>query len=63
MKNQQSVNSVITLGVAGHLVSAIVQGVVGNEVADTLQGSEVTSELLQDLAQTEFQKVVVGKGK
>lgn len=58
MKNNNSVASVIALGVAGQLVATIVQGVVGNDVADTINGSELTREMLQDQAQLEFQKVL-----
>lgn len=56
MQLQDSHRTVCTLGNGAELVAAIVQGVVGNDVADTLDGSPLTRNTIFNLAQLEFQE-------
>lgn len=56
MKHQQSERSLVTLGNAGELVNNIVQGVIGNEVADTFNGTPLSREVIYDSALTQFQQ-------
>lgn len=58
MKLRQTQQTIVTGANAGALVQHIVQGVVGNEVADTLQGSPLASGIIQDMAQAKFQQAV-----
>lgn len=55
MNLRESQQSLTTLANAGELVGIIAQGVVGNEVADTFNGSPLTRAVLHNLAQTKFQ--------
>lgn len=52
----QSISSVITLGNATELATGIIRGMLGQEVADTIMGSDLTNEVLHDMIQVEFQK-------
>jgi len=54
MKHQQSQQSVSTLANGAELVNAIVQGLVGNEIADTINGSPLTRSLVYTMSQTQF---------
>lgn len=47
--------TVVVLGNAAELVSNIVKGVMGNEVADTINGSPLTQNMLHNLTQTSLQ--------
>lgn len=58
MNLKQSTQTAVTLANAGELVRVIAQGVVGNEVADTFNGSPLTRGILYNLAQTRFQAAV-----
>lgn len=58
MKTQESEKTVVTLANASELVRCIAQAVVGNDIADTFGGSDLTSNTLYNLAQTSFQKKV-----
>jgi hypothetical protein len=58
MKLQQSSTTVLTLANASELVCRIAQGVVGNDVADTFNGTPLTRGTLYQLAQTEFQNAL-----
>jgi len=58
MQNKQSETTLVTLANAAELVRHIVQGIVGNEVADTLNGSPLTRQVIYDFAQSEFQSSV-----
>lgn len=55
MKNKESVRTLVVLANASELVVAISQQVIGNEVADTFNGSPLSRELIHNLAQTTFQ--------
>lgn len=55
MKNKQSTTSVVVLANAGELVRTIAQGVLGNDVADTFAGSELSRDIVHGLAQSRFQ--------
>ena len=58
MKNRNSVNTIVVLANAAELVNNIAQGVIGNEVADTFDGSPLTTSLVHNLAQVQFQAAV-----
>jgi hypothetical protein len=58
MKHAKSQQTLTTLANAGELVNAIVQGVIGNEVADTFNGSPLSRGVVYQLAQTQFQAKV-----
>lgn len=58
MKLRQTEQTVTTLANASELVRNIAQGVVGNEVADTLNGTPLNRDTIQGLAAVEFQKAV-----
>jgi hypothetical protein len=58
MQNRESEHTVVTLANAGDLVVRIAQNIVGNEVADTLNGSPLTRSLIQNLSQSKFQQAV-----
>ena len=53
-----SVETAIVLANGAELVSCIAREVVGNEVADTYAGSELTRSVIYNLAQTKFQSAV-----
>lgn len=46
--------SLRTLGNASELVAAIAQEVVGNDVADSINGSVITRDVVYQLAQSQF---------
>ncbi len=55
--SQQSVNQTLaTLGNANELVRFVAQEVVGNEVADTLNGSPIGQSTIYSLSQAAFMK-------
>lgn len=56
MKLQQSEQTVVTLANASELVRNITQGVLGNDVADTVNGAPINSDMINNLATVEFQK-------
>ncbi|EKD22585.1 MAG: hypothetical protein ACD_84C00041G0003 [uncultured bacterium] len=55
MKNRSSERTIVTLANASELVVALTRSVVGNDVADSLNGSPLSRELIHNLAQTSFQ--------
>jgi hypothetical protein len=55
MKLKQSTGTAVVLANASELVLHIGQAVIGNEVADTFDGSPITRATIYNLAQTEFQ--------
>ena len=58
MLKKDSQQTLVTLANGAELVRSIAQGVMGNEVADTFQGSALTRGVLLNLAQTQFQAAV-----
>jgi hypothetical protein len=56
MQLQDSHRTVCTLANAAELVAAIAQGIVGNDVADTIDGSPLTRATIFNLAQLNFQE-------
>jgi len=56
MKHPESVTSTLTLANAGELVNNIARGVLGNDVADTFQGSVISRGLIYNLVQTHAQE-------
>lgn len=55
MIHKQTEKSVCTLANGAELVFNIVAGVLGNEVADTFNGSPLTRDVIYQSAQTQFQ--------
>jgi hypothetical protein len=56
MKSALSENTVVVLGNANELAVNIIQGVMGNEIADSIGDSPVTRDVIYNMVQTEFQK-------
>ena len=55
MKHPESERTLVSLANASELVIGITHSIVGNEIADTFNGSQISRELLHKLAQTTFQ--------
>jgi len=55
MKLKESQETLVTLANASELVANIAQAVVGNDIADTFDGSPLTRAVLYDLSMTKFQ--------
>jgi hypothetical protein len=58
MKSRESEKTLVTLANATELVRTIVQGVIGNDVADTFAGSPLTTSVINQIAQARFQASV-----
>jgi hypothetical protein len=58
MNKMESIMTVTTLANGSELVRLVAQEVLGNEVADTFNGSELTRSVLYDLSQTKFQEAL-----
>lgn len=58
MKRKESEQTLVVLANAAELVNNIAQGVIGNEVADTFAGNDLTRGVVYNLAQTQFQAAV-----
>jgi len=56
MKSAECVTSVLTLANAGELVNNIARNVLGNDVADTFQGSVISRGLIYNMVQTQAQQ-------
>lgn len=52
---KESERTLVTLANASELVNNIAQGVIGNEVADTFNGSPLTRATIYNLTQTRIQ--------
>lgn len=57
MKNVNSLQTVVTLANAAELVAGISKEVLGNDVADMVGGSELTAEVVRDIALAQIQSV------
>jgi hypothetical protein len=55
MKSRESEKTLVTLANATVLTRTIVQGVLGNDVADTLAGAPLTTDVINQIAQAKFQ--------
>jgi hypothetical protein len=55
MKHRETERSLVTLANASELAIIVTQNIVGNEIADTFNGSPLSRELIHNLAQTKFQ--------
>lgn len=55
MQLTQTQQTVTTLGNAGDLVYNVVNGVLGNDVADTFNGSPLTRQVIYNLALARIQ--------
>lgn len=49
MKLKQSEQTLVTLGNAANVVALIAQEVLGDDVADTLEGSPITRQAIHDM--------------
>lgn len=55
MQNRETEKTLVTLANATELTRVVVQGVVGNDVADTIEGSTLTGDLINEIALARFQ--------
>jgi hypothetical protein len=55
MKNTASLQTVVTLANAGELVCSIAKEVLGNDVADMVDGNELVPAAVRSIALTEIQ--------
>ena len=58
MIHKETERTVVTLANASELVLCVTQCVVGNEIADTFNGSPLSRGLIHNLAQSTFQSAV-----
>ena len=58
MKNVESANTLVVLANASELVAAIAGEVLGDGIASTFAGAELTTNAIHQLAQTQFQATV-----
>jgi len=56
MKNPNCVISTLTLANAGELVNNIARNVLGNDVADTFQGSVISRGMIYTMVQNQAQQ-------
>lgn len=61
MKNKNSINTLITLGNAAALTAAIAKRVLGEQVASSFAGTELTDAHIHQLTQTVVQRVIAKK--
>jgi hypothetical protein len=55
MKNIASLQTVATLANAAELAAGIAKEVLGNDVADAVEGSELTADVVRDIALAQIQ--------
>lgn len=55
MQTKATEKTILSLANAGELVQNVVRNVVGNEIADTLDGTTLSRGMLYELSQTSFQ--------
>lgn len=58
MKYKESQRTLATLACANALANALAMDIIGNEVADTLEGQPITRPIIDNLQQTAIQKAV-----
>ena len=58
MKHKETERTIVTLANASELVVCVIQNIVGNEIADTINGSPLTREAVHHIAQTQFQSAL-----
>jgi hypothetical protein len=56
MNNLSSLHTVLTVANAAELTAAIAKEVLGNDVADSVEGSELTSDVVRDIAVAQIQQ-------
>lgn len=61
MKCRESERTLVTLANASEVSVAVTQQIMGNEIADTFNGSPLSRELIQNLAQSVFQGAIQSK--
>ncbi len=54
MKLKQSEQTLVTLGNAANIVTLIAQNVLGDDVADTLEGTPITRQAITDMTLLEI---------
>ncbi len=55
MVNMESLQTVVTLANAAELTAAIAKDVLGNDVADMVEGNELTTDVVRDIALADIQ--------
>lgn len=55
MKNRESEVTLVAIANAAELARVVVQGVVGNDVADTIAGAPLTSDIINQLVLAKIQ--------
>jgi hypothetical protein len=55
MKNIASLQTVVTLANAAELTAGIAKEVLGNDVADMVDGNELTTDVVRDIALAHIQ--------
>lgn len=55
MKNLSSLQTVATLANAAEFGTSIAKEVLGNDVADSVEGSELTSDVVRDIVLAQIQ--------
>jgi hypothetical protein len=55
MVNVESLQTVVTLANAAELTAGIAKEVLGNDVADMVEGSELTADVVRDIALANIQ--------
>lgn len=55
MKNLSSLQTVATLANAAELAAGIAKEVLGNDVADMVEGNELTADVVRDIALVQIQ--------
>jgi hypothetical protein len=61
MKSKNTERTVVTLGNAAQLAADVAQNVLGNDVADTFNGSPITRGLVYQMAQSQFNNALSKK--
>lgn len=59
MKHKDSAMTAVTLAAAGSFISAIAEKVLGKDVADTVAGTPLSSEVTLGMAQSAIEKNLV----
>lgn len=55
MKKMQSLQTVVTVACASELANGIIQAVIGNDVADTIDSNVLNSQAVMGLTLSHFQ--------
>lgn len=55
MKNPESISTLVVLANVNEVVAAVARNVLGNEVASTFDGQDISRAIVQNMAQTNIQ--------